>query len=222
MLIISKFKDYYDHGVAFGVDKKVVYTRHTEKVEYREVRPFMKDVLSKCPKHLYQSNSRNSLDKVPQIFVVGFCGNIYVGMVMYLRKNSGVIGYLPEYVPTYCYSEEDVAEFYAKHHPGVTPPNFEKRRFRDATCYTSYPYQKPFDTLGCPAFVYADGDLLTNPKLSDYRFHRKVAPMDAFQELSMYLPGVLLNTEDPAGAPLTDAGKALSKGFDKHSFRKRK
>ena len=48
MLIISKFKDYYDQSAAFGVDKKIVFNRKDKELEYKIPSPFkVKELMSK-------------------------------------------------------------------------------------------------------------------------------------------------------------------------------
>ena len=62
MLIISKFHDYYDSAIGYGVDKTVIYNRKTfylkKKIEIPSTRKLKKE---------------GELDFV----IIGFCGNIY-------------------------------------------------------------------------------------------------------------------------------------------------
>ena len=61
--------------------------------------------------------------------------------------------------------------------------------------------------------------VIHNPRLSDYDFYRAIDPVTAYQELDMYISGVLTS----AGKPMVvteDKYRIQAAGFDKTSFRK--
>ena len=62
--------------------------------------------------------------------------------------------------------------------------------------------------------------LIKNPILKDFNFHRIIKPYIAFQEIEMYLGGILANTKTPPMPVGSDKVIAESKGYDKWSFRK--
>ena len=57
-----------------------------------------------------------------------------------------------------------------------------------------------------------------NPKLQDEEFYRVFDPFMAYQELSMYISGVLGVGERPT-VDISDIDMAAKKGFDNKSFR---
>lgn len=88
MKIISKFKDYYDCGLFYGVDKSVVYVRHTsEPLTTKEISsdsvylPFHKSVVSSENVNL---KFINFISKKFQILM--FCGKAYPIIEIDIRK----------------------------------------------------------------------------------------------------------------------------------------
>ena len=63
--------------------------------------------------------------------------------------------------------------------------------------------------------------ILTYPILGDYDFQRIKDPYTCFQDVTMYLSGVVGNEEKPI-EPISDVLKAETHGFNKFSFRKDK
>ena len=98
MYIISKHKDFYD-GVAgtTGIDKTIVYERHSKDVEGKEnfPEPFSYDKNSRFNwknKNPFHEISSYDLKKevtkydLYSAFIVGFCGKLYIGW-KFLKKN---------------------------------------------------------------------------------------------------------------------------------------
>ena len=71
MRIISSFKDYYDSGVAYGIDPKLVYVRETREQEIKDN--------TKVEKHLVEL--LEAYDNLPNFDgergVIAFCGKLY-------------------------------------------------------------------------------------------------------------------------------------------------
>jgi hypothetical protein len=63
--------------------------------------------------------------------------------------------------------------------------------------------------------------IASNPCLNDLEFYRVADPSQAYQEISMYISGVL-GQPDPKIVYLTDKEKIQKKGFNKWSFRREK
>lgn len=63
------------------------------------------------------------------------------------------------------------------------------------------------------------GELVINPRLEPYGFARQLDPWTAYQELSMFVEGVLRHP-DPVMEPITDQDRLAQHGFDHWSFRK--
>jgi len=79
-----------------------------------------------------------------------------------------------------------------------------------------------FDRYKTAIFVYRIGrGLVLNERLNQYEFQKVLPPMQAWQELEMYVGSYLTQPviQEP---PISDKIKAEIKGFDKFSFRKDK
>jgi hypothetical protein len=236
MLIIAKKKDYYD-GVAgtTGIDKTIIYDRETVELEddnmpkifkrnkrfgwknrenpflalnYHQLKKEYQDV---CDEHAY--------------FIIGFCGKLYIGWKLYLAQTKYphevniVITYDTEYM-------KDILEEKSFH--GI---------LADSLNYIqTYNALSIFRELNTPAMVY-DSDygrvyfdkkcynnhhpkFFVNPLLKDYEFYKVFDTFQAFQEVSMFMGGVLGNKEKEI-VVVADKYKIEQHGFDyKWSFRK--
>lgn len=70
-----------------------------------------------------------------------------------------------------------------------------------------------------PVMVFKEGMLEYHPCLKEYEFFKVLDAFGAFQELSMYISGVLGGTA-PEMVEISDADRIHKHGFDKWSFRK--
>ena len=77
MRIISKFRDYYDAGIAYGIDPKLIYVREEKEIEFTH-------------------DDRN----LPQCKVLNELVNIAYCMPNY-EGNKGVIGFCGKAYPYY-------------------------------------------------------------------------------------------------------------------------
>ena len=99
MLILSKYKDYYD-GVAgsTGIDKTIVYNRELIEVEEKKIiYPFKNaDFWRKTKDNPFINLNNFHFNKESKkkyehysYFIIGFCGKIYIGWKLYWeRKRS--------------------------------------------------------------------------------------------------------------------------------------
>ena len=80
-----------------------------------------------------------------------------------------------------------------------------------------------FEQFQTAIFVTQIGEakVIINDRLNLYHFQKVLPPMEAFQELAMYVGARLTKPviEEP---PISDKIKAEIHGFDQHSFRKGK
>jgi hypothetical protein len=74
--------------------------------------------------------------------------------------------------------------------------------------------------LNSPVVVYEQySKVIVNPCLKEYGFQKFMDPYTAFQEISMFMSGVLTNNPEPPNTQ-TDKAKVTSHGFDpKYGFR---
>jgi hypothetical protein len=220
MLIVSKFHDYYDPvAKSKGVDKTIVYKRETLPFECSKI-----DMLRHSER--YSRGDKDVLDLYT--YVIGFCGKLYpIGL---LQTNKGVTK------NTLFHSFDSIKEIYNEltarnlKHPSYGR-KYGSRWTRINILSDALQNKKLFDLFQkykVPVFVIGCGDtdpILTspnilNPRLKDFKFEKVIDPYQAFQELEMYISGVLGVGEHPT-VKISDKNKIIEHGFDyKWSFRK--
>ena len=237
MLIIAKRKDYYD-GVAgsTGIDKTLVYERETLEVEniptlFRERKGYWSSRKTDTPfykidYHSIKKQYRGKEFDEYAFFIIGFCGKLYVGWKLYRELEPVHHTISTEYTYDIEYMKEMLQE------------NSWRGNFIDHVNYIiKYDALELFRNSKTPAFVY-DGDygrttydkrrsiynshnpkFFVNPLLKDYEFYKVFDSFQAFQEISMFIGGVLGRGEEKI-IEVEDKYKIAQHGFDKWSFRK--
>jgi hypothetical protein len=203
MHITGKMRDYYDTARGYGVDKSVVYVRTTEDIQ-------IKTALS--PEYLRFNESLSPVEKG----YIGFCGIIYG---FYSFTNSD---YSKDYVYTFKDLQVELKARKMKLSPwkysGLTAADAQKH-LNPVTNYSLF-----FD-IGHPVFaVFPEGRrkeiVRANPLLKDYQFYKVFDPFFAFQELHMFIGGVLGEAHPPM-AQVSDEVMKVKKGFGhKYAFKK--
>ena len=190
--------------------------------------------------------SADSIDQVPAI--LGFCGKAYaffqfVDSYWYaLNRIDRIVD--PNVVGAFTLEgvvekvEQTIRRAATNSQKAI---NEFHREFAEPSYYKGYKVRKPskkdriagmiqevdnvsiphqvFHSLGVPIFLLNKVRLITNPCLIDTDFHKVVPHIQAFQEIAMYLGGVLGQRDE---APITvgdDETIARQKGFDDQSFR---
>lgn len=210
MLIVSKFHDYYDVGMKTGVDKTVVYNRATVHVQ-GTFPPILK----------YSANSW-------ECAVLGFCGKFYPFVYRVIDyKVDKIIWTLEEALRTMPFSKSKYRywdEYDLSSPIGVTK-FFEKQ----------YPeLVELFHTHKTPVFGFQPvlgrvyswmkkekyKAMVVSPSLKDLQFYKVKGPIEAYQEIAMYISGVIGVPSNPT-VEISDKDKAAAKGHDgPYSFRK--
>ena len=240
MYIIAKKKDYYD-GVAgtMGIDKTIVYERET--IEY-EGEDMPKVFRSKGYRTYFRERENNPLyrlsnshikheywKKFPRhsYFLIGFCGKLYVGFKLYSIKDTEEYNNV---ITTITYDQDYMIElFESKTFSGHFTDNLNNVLHYNALDW--------FRELKTPCFVYdqdfggidhidikyynynAHSKFVINPLLKDYEFYKVFDSFQAFQEIMMFMGGVLGRGEKEI-VEVADKYKIAQHGFDKWSFRK--
>jgi len=241
MYIISKKKDYYDGVVGtMGMDKTIVYDRNTVIVVENDKGDveFPKEFLP-CKYGTWgrDENSFSCLSKFEMLktshyhaystFIIGFCGKLYVGWKFYTEvtyttgekklltdivynfntvknhiKNKGWTMNLD--VQLKACLNYDAIEIFRKYHTPifVIDYDYDKKYIRKY-------YEHPKVTF------------ILNSNLNDLQFYKIFDSFAAFQEIQMFLSGVLGNKENDT-ITISDKDKITQHGFDKFSFRKEK
>jgi hypothetical protein len=234
MRIISNFKDYYDSGRAYGEDTDNVYVRKTLEMDGSDT-PFS-EALNEAPWTMARV-TKNYREFLPGFLL--FCGYIYpfyrysamAGTNLYLWQASDVHdvfrSYMdPDEVTAYArngfnwntrLTQKTVEEFFQQKFLEQNAINVH----HDTNCpcvmlQATTEYVKDKRMLGRPRHV----QMIQNPVLQDTGFYRVLDTYSAFQELSMFVGGVLRSTEN-AMVNISNEDKIAKHGFDEWSFRKK-
>jgi hypothetical protein len=228
MKIISSFHDYYDSVARAGIDSTIIYFRTTEELD---VLPKDKAVVAlEASKKIHeglpaytrsvcsrQINQFTTYAYYP-IYIL-FCGKIRVTFAAMdnrfaYRPGKRIEEYvIPERMLTIATSYDEVNPRRLRY------THSAKERFKffmeaDGKPVNMVPLQAPVMVMELARYII-------NPCLKDYQFHKIVDPYTAFQELQMYISGVLSTGDKNPQKPISDELKAQSKGFDEWSFRKK-
>lgn len=232
MYIISKKKDYYDGVVGtMGIDKTLVYDRETQVLEnYLEFpKAFQpsRTYNARWNNHFMHNfeNFKKTKYAENSMFFVGFCGRIYVGWKFY-REVPNPSGY--QDMETYITYDR---EFVKKN---VKTVSWHANLMDDLNFIDTYNSMDIFRDLKVPIFLYdgdydrkcigkyfrrADSRFIINPILNEYEFYKVIDSFTAFQELSMFMGGVLGRSEKNI-VEVEDKYKITQHGFNKWSFRR--
>lgn len=228
MRIIGKSHDYYDIGIGHGIDRDLVWKR--DRFDDAEVieRFFVVNVVPEFGSTTKRWTwERERFDKdIPSVIpaIVYLAGTFHHGL-------KGTLDGVTEYI----WTVEHAKEYMAKHKIGRV------KKWLDIQNTTIEQYLTPRKPTA------SDLDWLTEHRIAvmisnvdpDYRkrafrwhtncsglkemnFAKVVDPYSAFQELSMYIGGVLPRAGNPIVEIEADSTKLKKHGFDQWTFRKQK
>ncbi len=213
MLILSKYKDYYDYlsGI-YGVDPKIVLDRRIETPAFE----------------FFQNET-----KLLHFYICGLtCLGVY---------KQGKFYWTDDLKSLETRTEEEIDKYKGKklyNHPGeltydqivrvqVVDPS--ERFIRTGAAHSNVPIvpykdkQEHNKTQNCPIIYdqYGSGNpnhFVNYPRLDQFKINRLIPPQDIYLMLSEWL-----SPKDDVITPMTDKQKIVSAGFDlKHSFRNTK
>lgn len=239
MLIISDFHDYYDTSIGYGVDKKIVYKRTTQEF-FSSRRKADAPVLTGVHNVIRQLEDKYQLGGVFRgvsigpysEFYVGFCGKVYIGL--YARVDAQTRQPITRFTWKDLQKNHPI-EFYWQE-SDFLPGEFEKPRqrgwqskdspnhsvqrwFEKNPPHVGHDFLDVFTSNKVASFVHFSHKLVVDPRLKDYEFQRVMGSVEAFQEIGMFISGVL-GLGEREMIVTEDKYIALSKGFDQHSFRR--
>lgn len=227
MKIISKFKDYYDSAIGQGIDPNLIYLREKKeiKVKNNPDDPAVGEISSSW---FHRSTLIDSSYYSFHAYLLGFCGKIYP--MIYVKKvgeDKGECFYKFETFKDSVYGksidgDKKMRRWMRSQMNGistqVSTSNIEDFFNQNTSRLTSV-----FAEYNTPVFLYGrwnqHKEIRTNPTLKNFEFYKVQDPFSCFQELSMFVGGVLKSPEKPM-VELTDKDRIAKHGFDKHSFRK--
>lgn len=229
MRIISDFNDYYDIGVSYGVDPNIVYERKERELTEKEVKQLFnfpeyerlrfRDVVNK----IVGKEVGRLFQQFRFLEIVGFCGKWYFTWWDTERESPG------------CFPSGPLVTKYHWYWSDALEDKINKDRYthkEDVSAIKELMRSSPYEgmdlfvTLGVPSIhIFSNGcneiKITTNPILKNLSFASVVDPWTAFQEVDMFVSGILgqpqPNTVDVNDETLRDA-----KGFDNMSFKKPK
>lgn len=232
MRIISKYTDYYDCIQYHGADDEDMWLR--KKEEHWNL-PEFGDKLD------YPYSERTC-----DFAIIGFCGKLYpvvrtsIPSSYFFRENKA--SYIANH--RYFYDQESLEVYYKNLKDCDEKKDLDgyvekavKRKFykwsyshktvKDHFEYSGKDFSEFFIKYNIPIFTVrrsylgrsTHGLLITfNDELDMYGFQQIMDPYTAYQELSMYIGGVLRRPENPV-IDISDEDMAACKGFNEWSFR---
>lgn len=227
MFIVSKFHDFYDVGSSYGIDKTCVYKRKVDTVTIKGGNNFHWRDESNGADLIYDESRPRTVNQREYNFrtlAIGFCGVIYPCIQINMTHCHITVPYL-------FYNADDYMNF-------VTTHNLRKAKrrysFYSQVEYTAEYAKRFFDGSfnvfnelffdhKSPIFVaeYSRGGkfkITFNDKLKKFKFYQVKDSFTAFQEVYMYLSGVIGNTEVDM-VQISDKDQLYKKGFDDKSFK---
>lgn len=225
MRIISNFKDYYDGAMKYGQDPFIVYERFSKTLDFNDdIYKIEKDYKWRWQKRSFFENfslEYKSFDSC----VIGFCGKFYKmlktaddklkyfynaeSVMKYVFSNTRVTSVNEKAIHSF---KKQVKQFFAYNlkqtHTDLT--NFITTIFQDKNvpCFVVEPENR------------AKVNLVLNPILWSYDFYKAMNPVQAYQEISMYVGGTLRQPTKNT-IEISDRDMAIKKGFGhKYAFKK--
>ena len=252
MRIISKVRDYYDCGQAYGQDPDLMYLRRPDEYILLSGDQWidrLEDVRDTMPRSWHSPNLHR--------FIIGFCGRIYPGYKFsYCYHRLGVTQGKDQFtrLERVLYHPDDFKDLFRYKAVQKAFPHFmdkpkgrsswwSLRQMRNTNFqavvqtyeanFASEAFFDLFIEMNSPIWIYdpsADercrsprrkGTFLKiNDRLEPYDFVRIQDPYTAYQELSMFVGGVL-RRDVPIMVPISDESMLRKKGFHDYSFKTR-
>jgi len=244
MLIISKHRDYYDSAIGLGIDKSIIYNREEKKIKLEtgywakssSKNPKIVDfIMDRFYKH---THSFTSIYRDIGFHVISFCGKNYISFTF--RNVLGSDNNGKEDGEDHEVSFSDVNEVidaltkvddkeFTNKWSKFKLDKKEKSNFINSwndiekldTTDLHREYNSPVFVVKCRDHFY-NPKMIVNPILKDYDFVKVYDPYTAFQEIQMYISGVLASGDDAPETKMNEKQKVNQHGFDdKYGFRTR-
>jgi hypothetical protein len=229
-------KDYYDGALAYGRDEALVFVRKRHTV----AEPIAaKSAPLAMPHKLALKSANSRWDWQHTVEIIGGRSRYFVSTayIWFAGKRFGVVhAHDPSFLSAktrWFWSYDALQEFLGEMRTSVSEPHRWRNKVIDAssikghfTDQGSAAEREWLITNGVAIAIpdfrgrQEDGWFINTDGLKDIEFAKAVDPFAAFQELSMYVGGVMARPERPT-VEVTDSRIVASKhGFDEWSFRK--
>ena len=196
MLIISDFKDFYDYGCVYGIDKKYVYKRKMEVIELKK-NSFYKSVIGFCGNvynltNLFDINVLSDTITEKEITIFNKTSHIefktdkkfsFTDKCQFKQYRSD--WYPQKLVNKYKEDKINKEEFENKIDGHV---GFIKNVKKDFWYKIQFPkeHEYIFEKYKVPIFYGFGYTLYLNPPLNKLGFQKYITPVEAFQEIEMF------------------------------------
>lgn len=243
--IISKFHDYYDSVQSYGQDRTLVYVRNKELTDDMVVSPIPPFRFSRPESTCPSFEKPKAGDFIYRYATVGFCGKLYPCMIVEIIGQAKYFIYKMEHLDDYVAKVFTKDRERERYHEGKIK---KRETYWQNLPFRYIPIRSDMEKLfefwetirdketdlfvkrNVPIFVvrhwhnYIDGRFVDercvlNECLKDFEFYRVFDTNAAYQEIAMFVGGIL--TKPPTEIPKpSDEVLAEIKGFNKWSFRK--
>jgi len=228
--IISPFHDYYDSAMVY-FDDTILLKRKTERRFLGEVKvalPYHMDSIAISYGRGISSNHR-----IAAIDYLYFCGKVYPLFVLFNARRhwervQGKYTHIEQRSDqVYFNSIDDLLKACEQEGLKINrsfgqPKNhIEKIKERLKRMENQEISADVFRSVGAPYFILEGNVVVVYPELKAITKSFKMDAATVYQEIEMYMGGVLGQEEKPV-EPVSDIDKRNSKGFDEYSFKKRK
>lgn len=217
MRIVSSFHDYYDRALAHGHDERLVFVRESQRLS--SMSPAFRNFSSavdKLPGTAQRRAGDTSVSLEPFWVTVG--EKAYPGVALNMQQKGAPA------VTRMAYSAQDLTQYLEG--LGLRADDKAAGTFDRIGRIVDFPGRQP---LAMPPeltvqkraalMLLRSTSVVLNPSLRSLEFYRRMSAQEVFQELEMYLGGVLAPENRPMVA-IEDKYRIAQHGFDKHSFRR--
>lgn len=216
MYIISKFKDFYDIGKSYGIDVSIVYNRVSlNSIDNSDI---INIIPSKLMDVIYENRKYRFWNIFSEFkgdnytpFLIGFCGKLILGFQCKTIYSDDIeyIYRIDDFIDKFNISE--------KTHKKIIEFTLKIKEIDISNIFFEY---------NTPVFIFSRNNFgrdssfyfEINPRLSDYQFYKVYDSYQTFQNISMFMGGVLGSNENKM-ITISNEDKIIQHGFNKWSFR---
>lgn len=225
MLIISKFKDYYDSiSHSKGVDKSIIYNREVNVIKDYTLtrnRTWYEHLPFYSTRGVGFTNIKDDL--LLRVNIVGFCGKLYPVCISTKRINQY------DDQTNFIYDYNEIYDLFKSVHnkddkSWVKEFDYLNQILNDKRIQNIFfEHKTPVFYINLDSGYYSRKyDLDVNTHLNDINFFKVFETYSAFQEIEMFISGIL-GIDSQKTIEVSDKSKIEGHGFDyKYSFRKDK
>lgn len=230
MRIHSKFKDYYDTALGYGIDPNVHWVRETVKLDSPDIcSPVKMPRNHNYHQPKFKRFARMQVEESIEPVVFLFCGKVYPCMWITVRPwgcDTPMVNTLCHTMDKFVQSLDELGSdvlnqrswYGGKRLRDNTKEYFNQRHSEDRIRDIHFETKSP--VLVITQDRRAKREVTINPILKPFGFQSVVDPFTAFQELSMYVSGVL-GSEGVDMIQVSDETMKYKKGFHDMSFKNR-